>query len=435
MDVDLFGLERFVTAQNTCNSYELALKEIKDGRKRSCWMWFVFPQIQGLGHSRMSQQYSIKSLLEAKAYLEDDTLGQRLYDIMNALTTDKSANEIFGRLNAMKLRSCLTLFDIVSPDEIFAEFLDYYFNKERCKKTLRIVLPELIGYREECAFSRNGVIDPPRAFFESGTHESMNIEVGQKIGTLLDLSRRGYTMRTLLSSYLWHKDFSYYRLSGIKNTLIDYMRIFFIEISENANDKEFFNKMNDIYCKYQFADTEQVFMIADALDEFLLKYGNDSHVTPIIDAYLEDSLCKETLPDKGRVYHGKSRPYYTPADISYLHFDEIFVFGSDLQGSHDGGVARTAYMRFGAIMGKGVGLHGQTYAIPTMPGGVDTIKPYVDQFIAYAKRHPEFFFYVSRIGCDIAGFKDSDIAPLFARALNVKNICLPLSFVREITAG
>ena len=81
-------------------------------------------------------------------------------------------------------------------------------------------------------------------------------------------------------------------------------------------------------------------------------------------------------------------------------------------------------------MGCGVGLRGQSYAIPTMQGGVETIKPYVDDFIVFAKEHPELFFYVTRIGCGIAGVKDKEIAPLFAGATSLENVCLPESFVK-----
>lgn len=91
----------------------------------------------------------------------------------------------------------------------------------------------------------------------------------------------------------------------------------------------------------------------------------------------------------------------------------MFVFGSNKSGFHAGGAACLAVQKFGAIWGQGVGLQGQSYAIPTMQGGVDTIKPYVDEFIAFAKSHPDLFFWVTRIGCGIAGFRDSDIAPLF----------------------
>jgi hypothetical protein len=118
----------------------------------------------------------------------------------------------------------------------------------------------------------------------------------------------------------------------------------------------------------------------------------------------------------------------TPDRVSTLKPNEIFVFGSNLAGMHGGGAARLACMKFGAIMGQGVGLQGQSYAIPTMQGGVETIRPYVDEFIDFAKAHPEMHFLVTQIGCGIAGFKPKDIAPLFRDATGVENISLPQSF-------
>ena len=132
-----------------------------------------------------------------------------------------------------------------------------------------------------------------------------------------------------------------------------------------------------------------------------------------------------------RLYNNNPRPDYTPDYITDLKPDEVFVFGSNLAGMHGGGAARVAFKQFGAVMGCGVGLRGQSYAIPTMQGGVETIKPYVDGFIAFAKSHPELFFYVTRIGCGIAGFKDKEIAPLFSAAMDVENVCLPESFVKS----
>ena len=122
------------------------------------------------------------------------------------------------------------------------------------------------------------------------------------------------------------------------------------------------------------------------------------------------------------------RPEFTPERITELKADEIFVFGSNLAGMHGGGAAYVAFRQFGAVMGCGVGLRGQSYAIPTMQGGVETIKPYVDDFIAFAREHPELFFYVTRIGCGIAGFRDKEIAPLFSEAVGLENVCLPESF-------
>ena len=123
---------------------------------------------------------------------------------------------------------------------------------------------------------------------------------------------------------------------------------------------------------------------------------------------------------------------YTPNMISALNENEIFVFGSNLGGMHGGGAARAAYNRFGAVWGQGVGLQGQSYAIPTMQGGVETIKPYVDEFIEFTQAHPELKFLVTRIGCGIAGFRDEQIAPLFAAAIDQDNIILPREFVDAI---
>ena len=115
----------------------------------------------------------------------------------------------------------------------------------------------------------------------------------------------------------------------------------------------------------------------------------------------------------------------TPEFITSLEPNEIFVFGSNLKGMHGGGAAYIAYRKFGAIMGQGVGLHGQSYGIPTMQGGVETIRPYVDEFIEFAKEHPTLTFLVTRIGCGIAGFTDDEISPLFKEAHEVDNIVLP----------
>lgn len=120
---------------------------------------------------------------------------------------------------------------------------------------------------------------------------------------------------------------------------------------------------------------------------------------------------------------------YTPERITELRENEIFVFGSNLAGAHGGGAALLAYRKFGAVWGQGVGLQGQSYGIPTMHGGVEVIRPYVDEFIAFAKQHPELTFLVTKIGCGIAGFSVGEIAPLFASAIEVENVLLPQDFV------
>lgn len=122
-----------------------------------------------------------------------------------------------------------------------------------------------------------------------------------------------------------------------------------------------------------------------------------------------------------------------PPFIGSLAENEIFVFGSNLAGQHAGGAARTAHDRFGAEWGVGVGRTGQSYAIPTMHGGVDAIKPYVDDFIEYAAAHPDNRFLVTRVGCGIAGFSDEEIAPLFRNALPLPNVCFPEEWISILT--
>jgi hypothetical protein len=124
---------------------------------------------------------------------------------------------------------------------------------------------------------------------------------------------------------------------------------------------------------------------------------------------------------------------FTPEIITTLEKNDIFVFGSNLAGMHGGGAARTA-LKWGAILGQGVGLQGRTYAIPTMFGTVDEIKPYVADFVEFAKSHPEYRFLVTRIGCGIAGFTVEEIAGLFKPVVtdDITNIFLPEDFVAFI---
>ncbi len=136
--------------------------------------------------------------------------------------------------------------------------------------------------------------------------------------------------------------------------------------------------------------------------------------------------------DKGQHY---LRNEFTPAQINELKENQIFVFGSNLAGRHGGGAARFAFDLFGAEWGVGVGRTGQCYAIPTMHGGVNEIRPYVDEFIAYAAAHPELEFLVTPIGCGIAGFTEAQMAPLFAGALPYANILLPKGFVKVLEPG
>jgi uncharacterized protein (DUF1810 family) len=138
MTTDPHDLQRFVEAQNRAGTYGQALAELRAGRKTSHWMWFVFPQLAGLGTSAMARTYAIGSLAEAEAYLDHPTLGPRLRECTRALTahTDRSARDILGEIDAVKLRSSMTLFARAAPDErIFRQVLDRFYDGARDERT------------------------------------------------------------------------------------------------------------------------------------------------------------------------------------------------------------------------------------------------------------------------------------------------------------
>ncbi len=134
---DLYDLNRFVVAQEV--SYSFALKELKNGRKTSHWIWYIFPQLKGLGRSFNSEFYGISGKEEASAYLQHPILNNRLREVCDTILDleTNDAREIFGGIDSRKLKSSMTLFDIVAPDEIFVEVLDKFFQGRRCKRTLK----------------------------------------------------------------------------------------------------------------------------------------------------------------------------------------------------------------------------------------------------------------------------------------------------------
>lgn len=132
-------LQRFLDAQN--EDYRLALSEIRQGMKRSHWIWYIFPQIKGLGFSYNSEYYGISSLQEAMDYLNHELLGKRLIEITASLLLHrgKSIEQIMGTIDAVKLKSSMTLFDIVQPGSVFGEVLDEFYSGERCRRTLEFI--------------------------------------------------------------------------------------------------------------------------------------------------------------------------------------------------------------------------------------------------------------------------------------------------------
>ncbi|HEX2707608.1 MAG TPA: DUF1810 domain-containing protein [Solirubrobacterales bacterium] len=140
MTEDPYRLQRFVEAQEEAGTYERALAELRAGRKASHWMWFIFPQVAGLGHSAMAQTYAIDSIAEARAYLEHPVLGPRLGECVRVLLglRGRSAREILGDVDAIKLRSSMTLFARAAPEEpTFGRVLDRYYGGSADEETER----------------------------------------------------------------------------------------------------------------------------------------------------------------------------------------------------------------------------------------------------------------------------------------------------------
>ena len=132
-------LERFVEAQELM--YPMAFDEVRNGRKRGHWIWYIFPQLKGLGMSENSQYYGIDGIKEARAYLQHPVLGARLREITTAFLelVGKNAQEVFGHLDAMKVCSCMTLFNEMSDDDLFRNVLDRYYNGVADDRTLEML--------------------------------------------------------------------------------------------------------------------------------------------------------------------------------------------------------------------------------------------------------------------------------------------------------
>lgn len=284
--------------------------------------------------------------------------------------------------------------------------------------------------------------DNPRTYWEGTSSEASLLGLEQKTATFADLVLRDHSIAACGAQYLYSKNAveDVVRKDDMRFTLFRYgsallESLFEMRLNDSNPDslKTVIGHWQQKYAIFhdfaECANTDYTTMGKefDRLVEEL--YANDD---------MRPCLCNYILRNSRVTVASTSyRPAFTPDKISRLGYDEIFVFGSNLRGMHAGGAARVAVNQFGAIMGQGVGLQGQSYAIPTMQGGVETIKPYVDDFIRFAKEYQNLVFYVTRIGCGIAGFKDKEIAPLFSEARGIKNIILPKSFceVLELQNG
>ena len=190
-----FNIERFITIQNECDKYETgyqekesngklhhlismfvpqnknkgncnynrAFQELESGKKRSHWIWYIFPQLKGIGHSSMSNKYGIVSLQEAEEYYKNETLCKRLREITKVLLSQNdNVENIFGALDARKVCSCMTLFDLVSPNDIFDEVLSKFYHSKRCQKTISLLKNEMDNKNKGTVDNKNNT--PGRMF-------------------------------------------------------------------------------------------------------------------------------------------------------------------------------------------------------------------------------------------------------------------------------
>lgn len=319
----------------------------------------------------------------------------------------------------------------VVPDDITMKCRKKFINESELLQIVDNFEDKYTGYS---CFKKMMPTDNPRAYWEPSTMEATALEQDEVTATFADLVLRNHSLAACGTQYLYSKRATDddIRMSEMQFALDISFTQLFNEITDGLNDKdrqtisEQWKDESEVICrKYKDADTKN-YVYSSELFNTLVHFLYDNRLT-------HDLLCYYvSLRTRVKVAHVGYRSTFTPYKITNLRYDEIFVFGSNLQGRHCGGAARIALENFGAIMGQGIGLQGHSYAIPTMQGSVETIQPYVDDFIEFAKERKDLIFYVTRIGCGIAGFKDDEIAPLFAKARALDNVILPKSFCNII---
>ena len=238
----MYNLKRFEDAQEGNPGYEIALQEMCNGRKESRWMCFVFPQVKGLGDDYESKYYGIDSLYEACQYLEYGKLGSRLREITREVLRhyENGIYHIMGNDDDTEIfRSCMTLFDVVCPGECFKEALDTFFDGERDGRTLSIIRTEREYLHTGSAFQRYNIgFYQDKGFFESGSEESNEIPRKQVFPTIVDLFLKGESIKNMLHHYLYHRDFSPYRLDGVESTLEHYCHVLLFDVYSRANRQQ-----------------------------------------------------------------------------------------------------------------------------------------------------------------------------------------------------
>lgn len=227
----LFDFDKFIKAQDSGHSYETTLKEMESGRKQGHWIWYVFPQLKGLGHSGYSNMYGISSLLEGRFYLENKLLCNRLSWACIAMLSnrDKDPADVLGSLDAMKLRSSMTLFDLVYPGNIlYRRVLDELFAGERCPLTIELTTAELENYRNPPALHQvTGTPYNEKGFFEMSSWQAAGFSMLMRTSFLFDCVCKGYPMKRMVERYLWYMcPLCPAVLDDIAKTLKEYLRYF-----------------------------------------------------------------------------------------------------------------------------------------------------------------------------------------------------------------
>lgn len=285
----MFALERFLKAQGSrYEGFDTALKEIKGGSKRSHWIWYIFPQMKGLGHSGFSNYYGLSSILEAKAYLENHELEYRLRTAVKAMEEFagiKTAEKILGGLDAKKFRSSMTLFDIVSPDDIFANALEGFFGGKRCNRTMSLVSEELANYTGSTALERvKGRSFDEKAFFEFDERTNQGYSMMCRTTFLLDCVRKGESMKKMVERYLWDNDLSERRIARIESTLRCYL-----EFSVDSNrclrqDSTLFNATMEVVKEIK---PDDLFITAEKFDAFISGMLSNPVTKMAVDEFIE----------------------------------------------------------------------------------------------------------------------------------------------------
>lgn len=278
--------------------------------------------------------------------------------------------------------------------------------------------------------------DNPRTYWEGTTHEAGILD---ETATFADVVLRDHSLAACGAQYLYDKGAvgDAVREADMRATLHGYGRRLLESLLEEPGRESRPLHAPDVQARWWHRYKAFMEPASGKDADYVSLGGEFGRLVKDLHADREMRPCLHRYVSRHsrvKVVITNYRPPYTPDAISSLGYDEIFVFGSNLRGMHGGGAARVAVQRFGAIMGQGVGLQGQSYAIPTMQGGVETIRPYVDDFIRFAREHRDLVFFVTRIGCGIAGFTDEEIAPLFSKARDLTNVILPLSFCEMLDA-